>query len=102
MRRGRVVIGGVATAIVLSGCALNGHQPNLVNGKELFTDKCSSCHTLARANATGVVGPNLDAAFKQSREDGLGESTFAGIVHQWILHPNRNVQVDPQTGKELT
>jgi plastocyanin len=102
MTRGRVVIGSVATAIALSGCALNGAKTNLTNGKEKFSDKCSSCHTLARANAKGNVGPNLDDAFRQSRADGLGESTFEGIVHQWILHPNRNVQVDPATGKELT
>ena len=60
-----------------------------------FVDKCAARHTLARANATGTSGPNLDAAFAQSREDGLGESTFEGIVHQQILHPNRNPQQDP-------
>ena len=46
------------------------------------SQKCAACHTLARAGATGVTGPNLDAAFAQSRKDGLGESTFAGVVHQ--------------------
>jgi len=30
------------------------------NGASLFTQNCSSCHTLAAANATGKVGPNLD------------------------------------------
>ena len=29
-------------------------------GAKLFTDNCSSCHTLAAAGATGQVGPNLD------------------------------------------
>ena len=33
-------------------------------GKEVFTStadpQCASCHTLADANATGTVGPNLD------------------------------------------
>ena len=101
MTRGRVVIAGVATAIALSGCAVKSGKTNLVNGKQKFTDQCARCHTLARANATGVVGPNLDMAFAQARADGLGQSTFAGIVDAWILHPNRNVQVDPQTGKEL-
>ena len=41
-------------------------------------------------------------AFAQSRKDGLGESTFEGIVRQWILHPNINPQVDPKTGKRTT
>src|SRR3954451_24712223 len=102
MERGRVVYGVAAMAAVfLSGCQLRDSGDNLVNGKTLFTEECARCHTLARANATGVVGPNLDAAFARSRTDGLGESTIEGIVHQWILHPNRNVQVDPQSGKPL-
>ena len=29
-------------------------------GAKLFTDNCSSCHTLADAGAKGQVGPNLD------------------------------------------
>jgi mono/diheme cytochrome c family protein len=29
-------------------------------GKELFRQTCSSCHTLAAANARGVTGPSLD------------------------------------------
>src|SRR4051794_22192364 len=99
MMRGRVVIAGVASAIALSACAGKEPQTNLINGKVKFTDECSRCHTLARANATGVVGPNLDAAFAQSKADGLGQSTIEGIVHQWILHPNRNPQMDPATGK---
>src|SRR3954470_4910033 len=102
MERGRVVYGmAAAAAIFLSGCQLRDSGDNLVNGKTKFSQHCSQCHSLARANATGVVGPNLDAAFAQSRVDDLGESTFKGIVHQWILRPNRNPQVDPQTNKEL-
>jgi len=30
------------------------------DGKTIFQSECSSCHTLAAANATGTVGPNLD------------------------------------------
>jgi DNA-binding beta-propeller fold protein YncE len=30
------------------------------DGKALFASNCGSCHTLARADATGSVGPNLD------------------------------------------
>ncbi len=29
-------------------------------GKAIFVANCSSCHTLAAANATGTTGPNLD------------------------------------------
>ena len=30
------------------------------SGRELFGEHCGVCHTLAGANATGKVGPNLD------------------------------------------
>jgi hypothetical protein len=29
-------------------------------GKRLFRERCSSCHSLAAVNARGVTGPNLD------------------------------------------
>lgn len=31
-----------------------------VDGKQVFSDNCSSCHTLKDAGATATVGPNLD------------------------------------------
>ena len=75
---------------------------NLVNGKQLFVDEVRAPATRSRAPARPAsTGPNLDEAFRQSRADGLGESTFEGVVHQQILHPNRNAQVDPATGKTL-
>jgi mono/diheme cytochrome c family protein len=30
------------------------------NGRDLFGQRCASCHTLAAANAAAQVGPNLD------------------------------------------
>ncbi|HET6547739.1 MAG TPA: c-type cytochrome [Solirubrobacter sp.] len=99
---GRMVLGSVAAALALGGCSLKDSGTNLANGKQLFVEQCASCHTLARANATGVTGPNLDVAFAQSRRDGLGQSTFQGIVHQQILHPNRYAQVDPKSGDLTT
>jgi mono/diheme cytochrome c family protein len=101
MRGGRVgaaVIVAVAM-VALPGCELKDDGDNLVNGKEQFIGKCASCHTLARANATGVVGPNLDQAWQQAQKDGLGRSTYQGVVHQQILVPARSSQVDPVTGR---
>jgi plastocyanin len=98
---GRVMIGGVVAALALSGCQLKNGGEDLVNGKTQFAKNCAACHTLARAGATGVTGPNLDEAFRQSRLDGLKPSTFAGVVEGQIAHPNRNAQVDPATGKDL-
>ena len=64
------------------------------HGKELFIASCGGCHTLANAGTKGQIGPNLDYAFLQSREDGLGESTFVQVVRGQIAYP----VVKPSTG----
>jgi plastocyanin len=96
-----VFVALVGAAVVLGGCSPSDHGTNLVNGKQQFVAKCGSCHTLARANATGVVGPNLDEAFQRARIDGFGQDTFQGLVHRQIENPARRPQHDPATGKEL-
>jgi plastocyanin len=106
MRRGGVrkslaLAALIAGTIGLGGCQLADSGTNVVNGKEKFVAKCGSCHVLARANATGVVGPNLDDAFMRARQDGFGQDTFEGIVHRQILQPAIRPQHDPATGKEL-
>src|SRR5918998_156654 len=88
------------TALAASGCGRE-QESDMVNGKALFTEKCGSCHVLARAGTKGVTGPNLDAAFERARIDGFGESTFQGMVHKQIVAPARTRQVDPKTGKLL-
>src|SRR5512144_1548577 len=35
-------------------------QPPVGPGKDLFASTCGGCHTLAAAQTTGTVGPNLD------------------------------------------
>jgi mono/diheme cytochrome c family protein len=37
-----------------------GGDGGAADGAALFSQNCSSCHTLAAANAKGTVGPNLD------------------------------------------
>jgi mono/diheme cytochrome c family protein len=81
-------------AAVAAGCGRSGSDDQ-VKGKELFVKNCSSCHTLARAGAKGITGPNLDQAFGPAREDGLGEQTVDGVVRRQIAHPRRN-SVMPQ------
>ncbi len=103
MRRGRGLLAGgvVVLATGVGGCGLSSEHANLVNGKQLFVQRCGSCHTLARAGTKGTAGPNLDAAFAQSRRDGMKSSTFEGIIKDQILHPSRIGQEDPATGKPL-
>jgi len=81
----------VAGAMVLApGCG--EEQPDLANGKLLFTGegRCAKCHILERAGTGGLVGPNLDEAFKQARRDGLGERTIMDIVRGQIGNTRRN------------
>jgi plastocyanin len=91
---------GIAV-LALTGCELKDDGDNLVNGKALFVQECSQCHTLARAGAKGVVGPSLDEAWRQAAKDGFGRSTYEGVVHRQIQQPNRGPQNDPITGKAL-
>jgi outer membrane protein assembly factor BamB len=55
------------------------------NGASLFTENCASCHVLAAANATGMVGPNLDqvkpskaVVVRQVTNGGGGMPAFGG------------------------
>jgi plastocyanin len=79
-----------AAALVVAGCAGNvkGDRADLVSGKQLFVQKCGSCHTLARASTKGIVGPNLDEAFVQSLHDGFRRNVIEGVAKQQILYPN--------------
>jgi mono/diheme cytochrome c family protein len=88
----RKLVGAAAIAVLAlgaGGCALKGGQNvSLVTGKVLFIKNCGRCHTLARANASGVIGPNLDAAFAASIQAGEGRSIIGGIVEQQIQYPS--------------
>jgi len=81
--------GALAAVAGASGCGKQ--RPDLVKGKQLFAGKatCGSCHTLARANTHGTVGPNLDDAFAADKRDGLGKSSIQGLVENQIAHPRR-------------
>jgi mono/diheme cytochrome c family protein len=76
-----------AAALAVAGCDLIDRGDNIVRGKALFIDNCGACHALDRAGTGGTAGPDLDAAFRRARADGLGADTIAGIVEQQILHP---------------
>src|ERR1700757_2600209 len=86
-------------AIVLGGCSLKHSSPDVVQGKKLFVSKCGSCHTLAHANTTGAVGPNLDDAFRQDRADGVKSTSITGLVAYWIQYPNTQGVMPPMLAK---
>jgi mono/diheme cytochrome c family protein len=75
-------------ASLLAGCGGSGSgQPDIATGKQLFTQRCGSCHTLADAGSKGTLGPNLDDSFRQAITDGLGRSTIEGVVKEQIAFP---------------
>ncbi|HVM69876.1 MAG TPA: c-type cytochrome, partial [Gaiellaceae bacterium] len=97
----RALLGACAAALaalVLSGCGTVGLSEagtgEVSRGKELYIERCGSCHVLADAGTQGVIGPNLDDAFRQSRADGLGETTIQTVVRGQIAYP----VVNPPTG----
>lgn len=55
-------------------------------GEEIFTataqPPCASCHTLAEANASGTVGPDLDQVLK---------GKDAAFVHESIVDPDAEI-----------
>jgi mono/diheme cytochrome c family protein len=63
-------------AVALAGCGdtvgFDEGGGDKISGKELFTQSCGGCHTLADAGTTGEIGPNLDDAFYQYRVDVSG------------------------------
>ena len=83
------LFGLIVPAIVLSSDQASAGpggtklSANLQNGRELFSQKCATCHTLADAGAVGRVGPDLDVlaptegltvnAIKAGRARGQGQ-----------------------------
>jgi mono/diheme cytochrome c family protein len=54
------VIAAVAERESIPELGVANLTPGERHGRELFGDRCGSCHTLKAANAVAQVGPNLD------------------------------------------
>ena len=82
----RVALGvllAVAAVSVTAGCGTGGKASATAdpqNGEKLFQSSCGGCHTLAAAGTSGTIGPNLDAAFGPSKQQGFKESTIQNVV----------------------
>jgi mono/diheme cytochrome c family protein len=89
----------VAIGLALAGCA--GAPPDdadLESGKQLFVSSCGACHALEDAGTNTRIGPNLDDAFRGSRQQGFDESQFAGVVEAWIERPQPPMAKDIVVG----
>lgn len=103
-RRSTTFLAVAALVAVASGCGTDSREPDLENGKRLYTGQlaegqkkpsanyqpCGACHALARAGSSGTAGPDLDAAFAQARRDGMTQATIEGVVHGQIEAPRVN------------
>ena len=87
-----VLSGAAFAAAVATGCDAQ-EDADRENGRNLFIEKCGTCHTLAEAATTANVGPNLDAAFAGARESGMDEDTLEGVTQSQIANPR---EVDPE------
>jgi mono/diheme cytochrome c family protein len=90
-------------AVLAAGCGRE-HEPDLVNGKAMFVQKCSSCHALNRANSQGTRGPNLDESFDVALREGMNEATVAGVVKRQIANVRRGSEMPANlvTGNDAT
>jgi mono/diheme cytochrome c family protein len=75
-----------ALAVALPGCDLQ-ENADAENGRQLFIEKCGTCHALKEAGTQAEVGPDLDAAFKQARRDGMDQDTIEGVVEGQVENP---------------
>lgn len=64
-------------------------------GKQLFNEKCASCHTLADAKSQGTIGPNLDDAFSSDKAQGFSEQTMADVVRGQIAYADPEGPMTP-------
>jgi cbb3-type cytochrome c oxidase subunit III len=73
-------------ALLAAGCGTGGLSTggDRDAGKKLFLDKCGGCHTLGDAGTHGTQGPDLDEAFRPSRDQGFEEVTIEQVVRDQI------------------
>ena len=93
----------VAAALLAAGCGTGGKaaaHADTQQGQALFTARCAGCHTLGAAGATGTIGPNLDAAFGPSKQQGFKESTIQNVVLLQIRDASKPMPPNIVTGQD--
>ena len=86
--RALVAATALAAPFAFSACSIKEREADQIAGKQAFVKKCGSCHVLSRADTKGVIGPNLDEAFNQGLDDGLGTDGVRGVVRKQISYPS--------------
>jgi mono/diheme cytochrome c family protein len=88
------VLAIAAAAAALPGCDLQ-ENADAENGRQLFIENCGTCHALKEAGTQAEIGPDLDSAFRQAREDGMDQDTIEGVVEGQIENPRVTDPDDP-------
>jgi mono/diheme cytochrome c family protein len=71
--------------VAASGCGTT--SADVDRGRQLFVQKCGTCHAMAQAGTTAQVGPNLDDAFAAARAIGQNDATVEGVTAAQIESP---------------
>ena len=92
----------LAAASLATGCGATGisESDEVSRGKTLFQENCQQCHALRDAGSTAVTGPDLDAAFRRSRKDGIPQSTIEQVVRGQIAYPAPPMPANLVEGEE--
>jgi mono/diheme cytochrome c family protein len=94
---------GAGAALLAAGCGTGGlarGNPDTATGAKLFSAKCAACHTLAAANASGTIGPNLDDAFRADKQQGFKQSAIVNVVLDQIRLANAPMPKNLYTGQD--
>ena len=104
LRRARRLAAALAIGgglLIAAGCGGSSDEADIENGKTQFANLCASCHTLdASGKPPSNVGPNLDDSFRASREVGIHDDQFAGVVRRWIAEAQKPMPRDLVTGQD--
>jgi len=82
-----------ALALVSAGCGTD--DPDIERGRQLFIQKCGSCHAMTEAGSTANIGPDMDRAFGAARSTGMDADTVEGVVANQITNPRPSVEGQP-------
>jgi mono/diheme cytochrome c family protein len=100
MRRLSVVLTLGILSLGLSACGDAGEPADLASGKTTFVSSCGTCHALADAGTTTLIGPNMDDSFRASRQAGFDDAQFAGTIERWIRLAQKPMPRDIVTGQD--
>lgn len=85
--------GAMALALVAAGCGTR--DADVERGRQLFIQKCGTCHAMTEAGSTSQIGPSMDRAFGAARNAGMDADTVEGVVASQIGYPRPSVEDSP-------